>query len=380
MSAKGYAWRVWCRLPPTQRRLVFRLLAMGSSLKVAPGTPSQRLSFVLSLLARENILADGGHQAVRRLTTQLAQSTSARRVIEVGSIPAQPHVSIVIPIYGKLDLLGPQIALLADDEEIRNAEIILVLDSPELEGEFVSLVHDLHALYGLALRALVLNQNAGYGIANNVAASHATGSLLLLLNSDVFPESAGWLGQMTAAYRARAKVGALAPKLLYEDRALQHAGMYFEHEPGRGWSNQHFFKGFPSTFASANVSREVPAVTGACLLIDRDLFVRAGGFDPVYAIGEYEDSDLCLRLSSMGYPSWYLAEVALFHLERRSFAPHRSRQRAGATRHNSWLHNNRWKAEMERLMELHAQKESGALATPTPSPAGDLPTPVETAP
>ena len=73
---------------------------------------------------------------------------------------------------------------------------------------------------------------------------------------------------MVAAYDANPKIGALSPKLLYEDGWIQHAGLYFDRPSGaRAWSNEHYFKGLHRTFPGANVARAVPAVTGACLMI-----------------------------------------------------------------------------------------------------------------
>jgi GT2 family glycosyltransferase len=164
----------------------------------------------------------------------------------------------------------------------------------------------------------------------------ARGRLLLLLNSDVLPDRPGWLGRMTAFYDATPSIGALGPKLLYEDDSLQHAGMYFDWDPiWEVWQNQHYFKGLDRHLPAANVTRPVPGVTGACMMIDRALYERLGGFPDIYVKGGFEDSDLCLQLLDEGLQNWYLHEVELYHLEAQSYLLTAERMRISS--YNSWL-------------------------------------------
>ena len=66
------------------------------------------------------------------------------------------------------------------------------------------------------------------------------------------------------------------------------------------WHDAHYFKGLHRTFPAANVARPVPAVSGACMMIDRALYEELGGLSGKYVRGDYEDSDLCLRLIENG--------------------------------------------------------------------------------
>ena len=92
------------------------------------------------------------------------------------------------------------------------------------------------------------------------------------------------------------------------------------------------------------MTRPVPAVTGACLMIDSELYKRFGGLRGIYVQGDYEDSDLCLRLIEAGYENWYLPDVELYHLEGQSYAL-AARQLNG--RYNTWLHTRLWKKRIE---------------------------------
>jgi GT2 family glycosyltransferase len=65
-----------------------------------------------------------------------------------------------------------------------------------------------------------------------------------------------------------------------------------------------------------------------------------GGLRGDYVQGDYEDSDLCLRLAERGLESWYLPGVALYHIEGESYP---SEERTRASQFNKWLHTYLWK-------------------------------------
>jgi hypothetical protein len=84
------------------------------------------------------------------------------------------------------------------------------------------------------------------------------------------------------------------------------------------------------------------------MMIERALYERFGGLHGVYVQGDYEDSDLCLRLAEGGFENWYLPDVELYHLEGQSYAA-TTRQING--RYNTWLHTRLWKKRIEAVMD-----------------------------
>lgn len=288
--------------------------------------------------------------AVRPLHAAAMARQTAPRLVEIGAAPARPAVSVLIPLYRNLSFLRFQLAAFAVDREMRDAELLFVLDSPEQQEELEHLLRGLHLLYELPMRLVVMAANFGYAAANNSGARLCRGRMLALLNSDVIPAAPGWLGAMRAALDAGSSVGAVGPKLLFDDGSIQHAGMYFGRDARGVWLNQHYFKGYPRDFAPAGVARSVPAVTGAAMLVRRDLFERVGGFSEDYVIGDYEDSDLCLKLRQAGYDIRYLPAVEMFHYERQSIRLHGGYARSAASLYNQHLHAARWDALMAELM------------------------------
>jgi GT2 family glycosyltransferase len=311
-------------------------------------------------LPGEDLTAEHVFPAVDRIQERLKASVEVKNITYYGTPGEAPEVSIVIPLYQRIDLLEQQLAQFVHDPEIRQAELMYILDSPELANSLAAASSQLFQLYRVPFSVVTLKRNVGFSAVNNVGASLARGRLLLLLNSDVLPDRPGWLGEMTAFYDSTPDIGALAPKLLYEDNSLQHAGIFFAPLTGTiVWENRHYFKGLHRHLPAANVVRRVPAVTGACLMIDSELYKRFGGLRGIYVQGDYEDSDLCLRLIEAGYENWYLPDVELYHLEGQSYAL-AARQLNG--RYNTWLHTRLWKKRIEEAMSQYASQIPGVAA------------------
>jgi GT2 family glycosyltransferase len=94
----------------------------------------------------------------------------------------------------------------------------------------------------------------------------------------------------------------------------------------------------------------VPGVTGALLCLRRHVFEALGGVCTDYVVGDYEDSDLCLRLRAAGGEIAYVPEAELYHFERQSIREHGGYARTLACSYNRHLHHARWAPAMEALM------------------------------
>lgn len=254
---------------------------------------------------------------------------------------ARPRYSLVVPLYRRLDFVRYQLAEFVNDPEMSDAEVVYVLDSPEQRRELVRLMESWTTLWPVRVRLAVMAGNAGYAAASNRGVEHARGEICVLLNSDVFPAEPGWLGRMATALADVPSAGVVGARLLFEDMAIQHAGIYYGLNRLGLWANEHYYKGYPSDFPDANVSGYVPAVTGACMMMRRELFTLLGGLSEDYCIGDFEDSDFCNKAAAAGYRSWYEATATLYHLERQSF-PQSAYNHLG-WRYNQWLHEGRWR-------------------------------------
>ncbi len=347
-----------------QWRLGLRL-ASGASLDLAapPGLlpPEAARDLVLRSAhpdaLRPGLLDDCIAPAAERLHAAAVRGwTGAPEVVEFGAAPPAgraPDVTVVVPLYRTLRFLRFQIAAFARDPEVRGAaDLVFVLDSPEQRAEVEPLLRGLSALHGgLPLRLAVMPNNRGYAAACNAGAALARADALLFLNSDVLPAAPGWLPPLLGRLRADPGLSAAGPKLLFEDGSVQHAGMVFRRDAAGEWFNDHRCKGFPRSHPdAAGPARPVPAVTGAALCVRRAAFEAAGGFDTGYVIGDFEDSDLCLKLHGAGGGIAYEPASELFHFERQSVSAHEGHARTLAGAYNRRRHHRRWDRAMADLM------------------------------
>lgn len=294
----------------------------------------------LELPGTDTLRRDHIAPALTRLEQRISGAIRVDSIDQHGEPPHEPAVTIIVPLYKRIEFLEHQLAQFVHDPEIAQADLLYVLDSPEDAGFLRPFAEHLFDLYAVPFRLATLTGNGGFSTVNNLGASLAQGRLLLLLNSDVLPAEPGWLSRLAAFYDENPTIGALAPKLLYDDESIQHAGLYFERAVGTNtWSNEHYFKGLHKDFPAANVARAVPAVTGACLMISAELYNEFGGLSGEYIRGDYEDSDLCMRLRERGREAWYLPDVELYHLEGQSYP---SEERMLMSEYNRWLHTHNW--------------------------------------
>lgn len=272
-----------------------------------------------------------------------------------GERPESPVASVIVPIYGRSDFIKYQLALFANDTDFKSGalELIYFVDDPRLIDTVLQQCLVMDPMYRVPMVVSHTGDNHGYSGANNLGASVARGDYLILLNSDVMPKKAGWARQLVHAYRASPECGALGAKLLYYDETLQHDGMIFEKFPfwSNLYGNNHPGKGLPNRGEPGAPPREVEAVTGACFVIETSLYRQLGGLSEEFVFGDFEDSELCLRVRSAGKRIYYAPSVELYHLERQSqnLLPDGGSWRWALTIYNSWLQDRRWRARIDEL-------------------------------
>jgi GT2 family glycosyltransferase len=148
---------------------------------------------------------------------------------------------------------------------------------------------------------------------NNLAATQAYGDLLLLLNDDTEVITPEWLTAL-AEQALRPEVGAAGGWLFHPDDRIQHAGVVV----GLGAVATPLHTGITCDGLDRGVVRlirNVSAVTGACLMIRRRLYLEMGGLDAEALPTSFNDVDLCLRLRKAGYRIIYTPLAQLYHHE-----------------------------------------------------------------
>ncbi len=225
-------------------------------------------------------------------------------------LPDPPPVTVIMPTRDRADLLAvaAQGVLRATDYPALD---LIVVDNGSAEPAALALLSEL----GTDPRAQVLPFPGAFNFSamNNAAARRARGQVLLLLNNDVELIDPGWLRAMVV-HAMRPDVGAVGARLLYRDGSLQHGGMAL----GPAGGATHLLRGAPRDapgyLGQLSATRDVSAVTAACLAIRADVWARVGGMNERLPVA-WNDVDLCQRVRAAGLRVVWTPHAVLLHLE-----------------------------------------------------------------
>lgn len=238
-------------------------------------------------------------------------------------IAAKSIVDIVLPIYGEWALAEMTIDALAEATEgLNEGYRLYVLDNgtPEWEDEQGNVIDP--ESQSKAIKDKLRTQdrfyrqaeNIGYPGAMNFLAAKGASPLLLILTADVVMQP--WTITRMVKTMDDPTIGIVSPKLVFPDGSphgpadtIQHAGMAFNIKG----DPFHIFSGWSRDHPKANVTCDVAAVTGACFLTRRKLWVQIGGFNTDYGMGTYEDIEYCFQMRGLENRIVYLPEAWGYH-------------------------------------------------------------------
>ncbi|MBS2022179.1 MAG: glycosyltransferase family 2 protein [Deltaproteobacteria bacterium] len=226
-------------------------------------------------------------------------------------LSSEPLVTAIVPTRDGLSVLARCVEGLLTRTRWPRLELLIV-DHGSRETA------PLRFLEGLAERgaARVLRAPGPFNFSrlNNLAALAARGEVLALCNNDLELRDPSWLSELVA-HALRPEIGAVGAKLSYPDGRLQHLGV----ATGVLGVAGHVLRGLPPDAPGpqglAFATRSVSAVTAACLVVRRELYLRAGGLDEARFAVAFNDIDFCLRLRAMGYRNVFTPWAQLVHHE-----------------------------------------------------------------
>jgi len=212
-----------------------------------------------------------------------------------------PLVSILIPTRDQLPLLQRAIESVIEKTRYPAYEILIIDNDSQTPGarNYLAAIEAKEAELGGRLRVVRQPGPFNFSAMNNAAAALARGDYLLLLNNDTAALHDDWLDEMMG-HAVRPDVGIVGAKLLYPDGKIQHAGVIL----GMRGPAEHPFIGRPPEdrgyFGRAQLTQNLSAVTGACLLIRKSVYQQLGGLDEQAFKVSYNDIDLCLKVREAG--------------------------------------------------------------------------------
>ncbi len=182
-----------------------------------------------------------------------------------------------------------------------------------------------------------------YSAVNNLGVSQAKGEYVLLLNNDTQVITVNWMEELLM-YAQRPDVGAVGAKLYYGDKTIQHAGVVLGLGAHRTAGHSHYGQhrdnlGYMGRLCYA---QNVSAVTGACLMVKKALFLQAGGLSEEFAVS-LNDVDFCLKLRKVGLLNVFTPFAELYHFESLSRGLDDAGQKAERYNKESERFREKWK-------------------------------------
>lgn len=275
----------------------------------------ERKESVAYAISSKNYAADAARDAKKdwikrnNMSAYLEYIPGMAQYRMIYKVTGQPLVSIIIPSKDSFSSLKQCIDSIYEYSTYRNFEIIVVdngsntLNKMQIEK------------YLLEKGAVYIYEQLIFNFSKmcNLGAKYAKGEFLLFLNDDIEIIQAEWLERMLG-HAQLSHIGAVGAKLFYpQTTIIQHAGV----GNLKDGPDHNFYRcndEWVCYFGINNVDYNCSAVTGACLLVKKEKFWEAHGFDESFAVG-YNDVGLCYSLLELGYYNVVRNDVILYHYE-----------------------------------------------------------------
>lgn len=259
-------------------------------------------------------------------------------------LPEKKRVSIIIPTRDHMEDLRKCIESIFAKTTYPDYEIVIV-DNGTSEPSAIEYLKEISR----SSRVRVIDAAMLFNFSKlvNLGVEAATGEYVLLLNNDTEVITPEWLEEMVAFARLP-EVGAVGAKLYYPDNTIQHAGVIL----GMGGIAGHAFVNHPredpGVMGRMIVAHEYSAVTGACLMVRREVYREVGGFETEGLAVAFNDVDFCMRLREAGYHNVWTPFAELYHYESKSRGNDLDPDKIERFTAECNFFSARWSKEMER--------------------------------
>jgi GT2 family glycosyltransferase len=223
-------------------------------------------------------------------------------------------LSIIIVNWNSVAFLRKCLASIYSDSGLPEVEVIVV-DNASFDGSKEVIRSDFPKA-----RFVQSHENLGFARANNLGYAHSSGRTLLFLNPDTEVRP-GALSQMVDQLWSTPQLGGVGCRLLNTDLSVQTTCLQaFPTISNQLLDSEYLKRVFPRwemwgmrpLFSSEVISDDVQMISGACLMIKRKAFEKAGLFSTDYFMYG-DDVDLCYKITHAGYVLRYVATAEVIH-------------------------------------------------------------------
>ena len=260
--------------------------------------------------------------------------------------PYDPLVSVIIPNKDHRDDLELCIGSLLQKSSYQNLELIIVENNSEEPETFAYYERKKQELKNFRVVEWKDERGFNYPAINNFGASFAKGEYLLLLNNDIEMVDGACVEELLGQCM-RPDVGIAGARLYYGDDTVQHAGVIV----GLGGVAGHAFVGLPRSewgyMAKAVAAQDLSAVTAACMMVKKDVYMAVGGMTEALAVA-FNDVDFCLKVRKKGWLVVYEPYAQAYHYESKSRGLENTPEKLERFHGEMRLFRERWREILEK--------------------------------
>lgn len=325
----AYRWRLLVDIGGVDEELS---ISQDYDLMLRASEKAQRIVHLPEILYRWRLRADSvGHQRIHRVSE--VSLDALRRHAQRSGVDARIGLGKSFNFYDFRVQTGPaRVAIVIPSKNqaalVRQCIDSIVRTAGDVDYEIVLIDHqsdDPLALQYFAsltgrVRCLRYEGPFNFSAINNWAVAQLSDPFdyLLFCNNDIEALDNGWLARMLAIGQ-QPGVGIVGAKLYYPDhRTLQHAGVCvgaFSVAENLGRAMHAPPECLETGYIGSLIAtRELSAVTAACMLVKKSVFAEIRGFDENLEV-LFGDVDICLRAIAHGYRVVFCAEAELLHHE-----------------------------------------------------------------
>lgn len=231
-------------------------------------------------------------------------------------IKGSPKVSILIPNKDNVNLLKNCIESILNLTTYTNYEINII-ENNSIQDETFEYYSKISQNSKIKILDYNTDKEFNYSSLINFGVQNSDGDFILQLNNDTKLLTKDWL-ELFIGYAQNKEIGAIGARLYYEDKSIQHSGIAIGLSGIAGNLLVNLPYGKHAYFGREAATRNVSAVTGACLFCRRELYEEVCFMDEVNFKVAFNDVDFCLKILEKGYRNVYVPYIELIHYESKS--------------------------------------------------------------